>query len=156
MGQFLFSKRYFCSEELNKWIYLKALALIISRFKTMLNVVLHTLTLQALWLKCNFKIYNIFNPLASMKHHYIVSALAVEAKNKKTTYYHQEPTIQFQKTITLHIIINSCQIFSASSKENYVYLIALHVYAFGCPSLLCIILLCKLISATFVREVLRS
>lgn len=81
--------------------------------------------------------YNIFNPLASKKHYYIVSALAVEAKNKKTTYYQQEPTIQFWKTITLHILINLCQIFSASSEENYVYLIALHVYAFGCSSLLC-------------------
>jgi len=91
MAQFLFSKRYFYPQELNKCIVLKAEAVIASGFKTMLNIALYTLTLQTFIQKSNFKIANIFNPLASTEQDYILST--VQTRNKKTMYCLQEPTV---------------------------------------------------------------
>lgn len=42
MAQFLFSKRYFYPQELDKRIALKVVAMIASGFKTILNIIIYT------------------------------------------------------------------------------------------------------------------
>lgn len=100
MTQFLFSKRYFHPQELNKCKVLKAVVVIASRFKTILNTVLHTLTLKTFIQKSNFKISNRFNLLSSIEQDYSLLAL-YKHTTKKKIYCLQEPTVQAQNTESL-------------------------------------------------------
>lgn len=101
MAQFLFSKRYFYPQELNKCIVLKVVGVIASGFKTMLNTILYTLTLQTFIQKSNSKICNVFNLLSSTEQDYIL--LALYKHRTKRIYCLQEPTVQVQKKKSLHI-----------------------------------------------------
>lgn len=85
MAQFLFSKRYFYPQELNKCIVLKVVAAIASGFKTVLNTVLYTLTLQTFIQKSNFRTSNIFNPLSSTEQDYILLALYKHRTKRQPT-----------------------------------------------------------------------
>lgn len=112
MAQFLFSKRYFHPQELNKCIVLKAEVVIASGFKTVLNLVLHTLTLKTFIQKSNFRISNIFNPLSTTEQDYILLALYKHRRRQPTAFR----SLQFKfRTQVFNTITNSCQIFNASS-----------------------------------------
>lgn len=85
MAQFPFSKRYFYPEELSKCIVLKVAAAIASGFKTILNGVLYTLTLQAFIQKSNFKTSRTVNPLSSSEQDYIQLALYKHRTKRQST-----------------------------------------------------------------------
>lgn len=87
MAQFLFSERCFHPQELNKCIVLKAVVVIASRFKTILNIVLHTLTLKTFIQKSNFKISNTFNPLSSTEQDYTLLALYKHRTKRQPTAF---------------------------------------------------------------------
>lgn len=96
MAQFLFSKRYFYLQELNKCIVLKVVAVIPSWFKIILNIVLYTLILQTFIQKSNFKISNIFNPLYSAEQDYILLAL-YKHRTKRTPTAFRSLQSKFRK-----------------------------------------------------------
>lgn len=85
MAQFLFSKRHFHPQELKKCIVLKAVVVIASRFKHILNIVLHTLTLKTFIQKSNFEIQNVFNPLSSTEQDYTLLVLYKHRTKRQPT-----------------------------------------------------------------------
>lgn len=125
MTQFLFSKRYFHPQELNKCIVLKAVVVIASRFKTILNTVLCTLTLKTFIQKSNFKISNRFNLLSSIEQDYSLLAL-YKHTTKKKIYCLQEPTVQAQNTENLqhhhHQPLPAHARFSMQAPEKIMFL----------------------------------
>lgn len=118
MTQFLFSKRYFHPQELNKCIVLKAVVVIASRFKTILNIVLHTLTLKTFIQKSNFKVSNTFNPLSSTEQDYPLLALYKHRAQRKPTAFRSLQVKYRTQEVFDTITINHHQLmpdFSASS-----------------------------------------
>lgn len=108
MAQFLFSKRYFHPQELNKCLVLKAVVVIDSRFKIILNIVVHTLTLKTFIQKSNFKIPNIFTLLSSTEQDFTLLVLYKHRTKREPT---ASRSLQFK--------YRTQEVFNAITINNY-------------------------------------